>query len=138
MTKITIEKMMEHWHSYSANPGSLVGTIMEGNITDFVTNAGIISKGFFINSFASGGFDGRKWPVCTSNWGRKFTNPIMLDTETLKKSIIDSNDERKQHQYEIRTTENSSPIPKKRGRQKGGINLMQPFIIRFLSIVSLR
>jgi len=119
MKKITIGEMLNHWHGYSKDPGSLVGRIMEDNITDFVTAVGMASKAYFLNSFAAGGFDGKKWPVRTSKWGKRFTHPLMLDRETLRNSIKEENDELKTHEYQIRTTEKSFAVPKKRGKKKG-------------------
>jgi hypothetical protein len=128
--KITLDEFCGQWVR-GANFMSLASRF-EVNTFNFATAAGEYSKQFFQNSFASGGFygSGTKWKARESKWGKKFTHPVMTDTEMLKNSIRGEGKEsnlsgwrdngtklfRRGAKYYIWTDEKSVPQPGKRGR----------------------
>lgn len=132
MGKLTLDEFCNQW--VSGKWSTYMVSKLENNIFDFTTAAGDYSKKQFVSSFSSGGFCGTKWAPRTSRWGKRFTHPVMIDSETLSKSIksdverIDitgrrddrSRIYRKGAKYSIWTTEKSVPIEKKRGKHKKG------------------
>ena len=131
MTKITIDQFCSHWVGVKGISMPIVSRF-QYNIFDFTTAVGEHTKRCFIDSFEQGGFygSGNKWAPRESRWGRKFTHPVMLDTEALKNSIKGEqggrermksanrlgNITRMSNHYVISTNELSKAIKGKRGR----------------------
>ncbi len=127
MIKISLDEFCNQWHkSKMQKPWH---SVLAFNADEFVTKAGIYSLSAFRESFAMGGFGGRKWKPRESKWGKKFQHPIMIDTGTLKDSIkgeksklgefsrIGKRDYKRRYRYDIWTTEVSKPIKGKRGKR---------------------
>lgn len=88
MTRITIDQFCSQWVGIKGVSMPIVSRF-QYNIFDFTTAVGEYTKKCFDSSFEQGGFygTGQPWAPRESRWGRKFTHPVMLDTETLRKSI---------------------------------------------------
>jgi hypothetical protein len=128
--KITLDDFCAHWVKGAGFMS--IASRFEYNVFNFTTATGDHTKQFFQNSFAAGGFygSGAKWKPRESNWGKKFTHPVMIDTGELKDSFkteshkTDINGRsgsgkrifRKGAKYFIWTTEVSSPQRGKRGK----------------------
>ncbi len=129
MPKISLDDFCAQW--YKQKTQKAWHSILAFNASEFVTKAGGHALGAFRESFVRGGFyGGGKWQPRTSKWGKKFKHPVMIDTQTLKRSIkgekgkngeysrIGKRDYKRRYHYGIWTTEVSQPIKGKRGRRR--------------------
>lgn len=130
MQKITLDQFCNHW--YRAKTQRPWHSMLAFNAHEFATKAGGHALGSFRESFVKGGFygSGQKWQPRTSKWGKKFKHPVMVDTQTLKRSIqgglgkggeystFGKRDYQRKYRYSIWTTEVSQVIKGKRGRRK--------------------
>ena len=128
--KISLEEFGRHWNRGEGMKS--MSSVFESNVENFITRAGAWSRSRFASSFEIGGFygSGTKWKPRESKWGKKFTHPIMIDTETLKRSIKGTSSRlrpvglqhrgfRSKFSYDISTNEKSSPFnSEKRGRSR--------------------
>lgn len=83
--KITIDEFCNQWLKGDRH---LISQFQQ-NVFDFTTVTGNYSKRFFRTSFLAGGFygSGQAWKPRESRWGKKFTHPVMKDTEMLASNI---------------------------------------------------
>lgn len=83
--KITIDEFCNQWLKGDRH---LISQFQQ-NVFDFTTVTGNYSKRFFRTSFLAGGFygSGQAWKPRESRWGKKFTHPVMKDTEMLASTI---------------------------------------------------
>ena len=130
MPKISLDDFCNQWAR--AKTQRAWSSLLAFNAEEFVTKAGGHTLGSFRESFTSGGFygSGSKWQPRTSKWGKKFKHPVMIDTQTLKRSIkgakgrgnhyssLGKRDYRRRYRYDIWTEEVSRPIKGKRGRRR--------------------
>lgn len=131
MPKITLDQFCKQW-----TRGRDVRdwhSLLAKNAEDFVTRAGKYAVDCFKSSFAEGGFygSGTKWAPRTSEWGKKYTHPVLIDSKELKSKItgelrklgsystFGKRDYRRRYHYDISTKEESKTNDGHRGKKNG-------------------
>lgn len=87
MIELTPRDFIAQWVGIKGAP--IMVSVLEKNMTDFVTVAGKYSKSCFQTSFDSQGFyrSGQKWSPRQSKWGKRKTHPLLLESWNLYGSI---------------------------------------------------
>lgn len=131
MPAITLDQFCNQWaRGKDVRPWH---SLLAKNAEDFVTVAGEYALSRFRTSFAEGGLygSGTKWAPRTSKWGKKYTHPVLIDSEELKSKIkgqkselggystFGKRDYRRRYHYDIWTEEKSQTMDGHRGKKKG-------------------